>query len=467
MAQDHYKYLKYKQKYLDLKDSLVGGHPPKVQQSARKGRGDNSSDEIGLTRENESLFHSILTDKCTTDEYKITELDRLYAENHEILQITQKRGNITLILRYGILKKSQPIIDSVAERITMTRDFLELMKYYNNPETNRQIFLEKVNYDLLLPKDIQYMLENNLEYLISLLHGRFLPLPGGPGSSNIDRLETLFIPNPQYYIDRICQDVKDKPALHRILSELDDDSKSYDVIIDGGNVMHSYKGTPDANHIKRSVEIMRQQGRKPLVILFSNHMQNRAGPIYRIMTDPLNGINYILTPPCHYDDIFILIAFLKNSQKSRRCHILSNDHYGDSIEKYKSDNRMEVSNLANFITDSLIPYETKSNGAIVLMSQILHYSRCIQTLITRAETKLVHPLDGVCRILHNAQVECERSGSTELSEPYHQFLTECNQTLERLASECSRLPIIELTVEPKIEVYMPYQNGGFRTIELP
>jgi len=340
------------------------------------------------------------------------------------------------------------------------------MKYYNNPEQNKQLFSEKVNYDLLLPKDIQYILENNLEYLLPLLHGRFVPLDGGPGVSDISRLESLFIPNPQYYIDRICEDVKDKSSLQRVLSEMDNESKRYDVIIDGGSVLHSFQGVPNAYYIKRSVDLMREQGKNPIVILFSNHMENRHGPIYKTMMDPANKINYILTPPCHYDDIFILLAFLKNSQKGRRCHILSNDRYGDSIEKYRSVNRMEVGNFANFIKDSLIQYENQRSSGFIIMGQMIPYSRCIQTVTTRSETKVVRPLDSVCRVLNEAKSECAKLASPALSDVYQLFLEQCNQTLERLTTECTQLPVIEMSITPKLEVYLPYQNGGFRVIEI-
>jgi hypothetical protein len=274
------------------------------------------------------------------------------------------------------------------------------MSYYaDKREENMQLFREKINLDKIDQKNIDFIIENGLSYLLVLLEGRFLKSTEKEGvvdSTSVHGLRQFYIPNPQYYIDRICNykmevgegkqkdkllvvectasQKKDRLKMQNLL-ESDRLYNNFDVIIDGGNLMHVGGGKNVRNIVSAFLELTRR-GLRPLVVLYHKHTKDAS--VVAELTK--NNISYIGTPGSNDDDIFTLLAFLNNSKKQRRCHILTNDKYKKWFAVYKHTDEGQEKNLEGFISDVLLEYNIAPNGSINILTSILPYSQCIQVV---------------------------------------------------------------------------------------
>ena len=97
-------------------------------------------------------------------------------------------------------------------------------------------------------------------------------------------------------------------------------SNNYNIVIDGGNVLYSYKGRKNQVgywRLNTIISYLKKNGFQPLVILHQKHKFQTDCLIYR---SPY-GLN---------DDIFLLLAALTHQST----YILSNDCFRDHIFKY-------------------------------------------------------------------------------------------------------------------------------------
>ena len=349
-----------------------------------------------------SLLNSILTDKSLEGSDKLKEkimkLDQIYAENIEICDNTDDKGLVTLLLRYACLKGDEVLIQKLFPRITMTRDFLLLMSYYKDRRNeNIELFKRKVNLDKLEQTNVDFMIDKELSYLLPLLEGRFIKssvkLDSAVSGSTLGQLKQLFIPDVEYYINKICNFTsevgigkeKDKLLLVECTSSQKRDrlrinalfeaDNDYDVIIDGGNLMH-VGGGKNVSNIIRAFRYLLSINRKPLVILYHKHTKDSS-----IVAElSKNKIKYIGTPASNDDDIFTLLAFLNNSKKNKPCLILTNDRYKKWFAVYKHTEMNHSVNLEGYITDALLEYRIEIDDSVHVITPILDYSNCIQVI---------------------------------------------------------------------------------------
>jgi hypothetical protein len=342
-------------------------------------------------------LNDILTNASIELEEKISRLNRVYSANKDICDASDDKGLVTVLSRYAYLKKDDVLMDSLFDRFSMTRDYLVWMAYYHDKiPQNIQLFKEKVNLDNFEQKNIEFIIENNIIYLLPLLEGRFIKLDTKekliPGSS-ISGLRQLYIPNPQYYIDKICDYTseigtgRDKDKLFTIecsasqkkdrrkLQTILESDNDYDVIIDGGNLMH-VGGGKNVQNIVVAFKELTKLGFRPLVILYHKHTRDSSivGELNR------NRIKFIGTPGSNDDDIFTLLAFLNNSKKNKSCYILTNDKYKKWFAIYKHTEQGQEKHFEGFVNDTLLEYNIAPNGSITISTPILPYSQCIQVV---------------------------------------------------------------------------------------
>jgi hypothetical protein len=282
----------------------------------------------------------------------------------------------------------------------MTRDFLLFMAYHvDRREDNIQLFRNKINLDKFEQNNIDFIIEKGLLYLIPLLEGRFIKTSTKEGlilGTSVGGLRQFYIPNAEYYIDRICNfkmevgsgkekdkllivectssQKKDRIKMQSLLDK-DPTYNNYDVIIDGGNLMHVGGGKNVQNIVLAFLELTKL-GLTPLVVLYHKHTKDSS-----IVAElNRNGVRFIGTPGSNDDDIFTLLAFLNNSKKQRSCKILTNDKYKKWFAVYKHSGEGQEKNLEGFITDALLEYNILPNGSVVISTSLLQYSQCIQVV---------------------------------------------------------------------------------------
>jgi len=299
-------------------------------------------------------FHKSLSD-CSFD-YIQTNIMDPYGE---LLKNSEDQGIITLMLRFGIKTNNEDIIRSVFDKLTMKRDFFDLMIHYNSVDYSTILFTKYINTDLIQSKDISFMIENNLTYLLPFLDGKFIELNIHNTNCESKNLRKYYLKNVNDYIYSISQDINNKDELQLFTNYLK--TINYDNIIDAGNVLHSRDGIMNIDDLNNVISITKN----PLVVIYKRHLQN---PLIKSM---LNGVNYFASPLHESDDLFILIAYLTSN-----AHIITNDQYGDHTDKYKSYKKNESTDLRNYVMDSIINY-TNDKGNITL-NEYKTYSKCIQ-----------------------------------------------------------------------------------------
>ena len=349
-------------------------------------------------------LNAILTDKSLEGpeklDEKLAELDEVYMANTEICDTTDDKGLVTLLLRYACLKRDDTLIAKLFDRLTMTRDYLLLMAYHlDKRDDNIQLFREKINLDKIDQNNIDFIIDKGLLYLLPLLEGRFIKLSTKEGllsGGSVEGLRPFYIPNPEYYIDKICNlkmevgvgkekdkllvvectssQKKDRRKMQTLL-ETDPTYNNYNVIIDGGNLMH-VGGGKNVQNIVNAFQELTKLGLIPLVVLYHKHTKD-ASVVAELNR---NGVKYIGTPGSNDDDLFTLLAFLNNSKKQLSCKILTNDKYKKWFAVYKHTHEGQEKNLEGFVSDALLEYNIAPNGSVHISTSLLPYSQCIQVV---------------------------------------------------------------------------------------
>jgi hypothetical protein len=194
-----------------------------------------------------------------------------------------------------------------------------------------------INYDKLETNDIDYLIDNKLWDLLSLLDGVF-KCSSMKLNYPMENLKLYTLPK----LENNMFSVRNYKKFVNFLSGID-----YNIIIDAGNVIHS--GLVD---LSKMTNVLLSSGYKPLVIVHTSHN------IKSLMTYSL----VYETPKCVNDDLYILTAFY---YKSARPLILTNDKYGDHVAKY---------NLTGHLQDRIVNY-TDYNMTL------RNYSNCIQSMV--------------------------------------------------------------------------------------
>lgn len=260
---------------------------------------------------------------------------------------------ISLILQYGIYTDNQEIINRTLPLLSRRRDYFHYIAYNKqNKNLCEELFLKYIPFDSILPKDITFLIENDLNYLLRFLDGHFITL-----DFTGKMFDTLNFKRYSF--------VEAKDEFNKISSKVDDMNlflttinNHYEHIIDAGNIMYSRKGEFNENSVT-DLEFVINKFKNSLIIIHTKHLKNNK--IKKILAGKL----FFATPYKYNDDIFTVMAYLHNP-----CKIISNDTF--------KDHTIENNKMRCFIFDDLIKYS--NNNGVFTFDMSYHFTRCIQVI---------------------------------------------------------------------------------------
>lgn len=301
------------------------------------------------------------------------DMKKILEVNADIIRTTHEKGIITLALRFAIKQSNDELISVLFDRLTMKRDWFALMLYRQDKDFSMRMFEQHIDSDLLDSKDLQWMIDNGMTYLIRYLDGKKIFGARGAGTALLDNKSVLRVyplRDRDYYIHKL---IHHNPATAKYFKHFISTcaSKSYDLIIDGGSVLYSnYIANP--TYLQTMIEIMRARGFTPLVVIHTSHTNLKLKSYAKSLNDILNSEMKYITPNNVNDDLFILMAYIVKSS----CKIVTRDTYTDHIYNFKKSVRNESTDFGNCLTHDLIPF-TNVHG-VLQISSTTSYSECIQ-----------------------------------------------------------------------------------------
>jgi len=281
---------------------------------------------------------------------------------------TTQKGLVSLLTRFAMATNNEKLIQTLVPRMTAKRDFFGLIEY-NQQQTkarNTELF-QKIQPELIEPRDIRMMIENELNYLIPMLDNKFIQVDIPPTIDTSPELRYCPLPKIDTYIEKLTSIIKNKRDLETFIDCIQ--SKHFNLIIDAGNIIHSRDGQIRPEDLIQLVDKINQMGLRPLVLLF--HSRSKMIPT-------LDKAITCLTPPNVNDDYFILLAYLINLKKGIPTHILTNDEYQDHV-LLMNDGKNVNSDFAGHLRDDQIRYRNLF-GNIHIITPIKSYSNCIQII---------------------------------------------------------------------------------------
>jgi hypothetical protein len=326
---------------------------------------------------------------------KMDEFRTLLHQNAELIQTTREKGIITMVLRFAILNNDDACIASVFDRLSMKRDYFALMIYNRDPEYCVHLFTRYIDAALLDSKDIRFIIENRLTFLFRYLDGKFLY----DSSSQCQTAEEFVECEPclssytlqgcEHYIQKIVaqieKDPKNKSQQHvAVLKQLEKLTAPYDAIIDGGNVLHSYNGTPNPDDLNAMIQLVRRSGCSPLVVIHKSHTDERRNPSYAPRINAmLRDVPHITTPIGLNDDLFILLTYLMRIKKEERKNglriaIITRDTYTDHMDKFKHVGKDVSDDFGKYLASDLVSFVNDGGGRIMQFQLQPAISHCIQ-----------------------------------------------------------------------------------------
>lgn len=327
---------------------------------------------------------------------KMDEFRSLLKDNAELIQTTREKGIITMVLRFAVLGRDDARIASVFDRLSMKRDYFALMIYNPNSEYCAHLFTRYIDAALLDSKDIRFIIENRLTFLFRYLDGKFLhdsqpTSHSGSGELLVEShsdLSRYTLQGCNHYIQTILtqmeKDPKNKSQQHlAVLKKFEILTPLYDAIIDGGNVLHSYNGSPNPDDLNAMIQLVRRNGCSPLVVIHKSHTDERRNPSYAPRINAiLRDVPHIITPAGLNDDLFILLAYLMRIQKEEqkngsRISIITRDTYTDHMDKFKRAEKDVSDDFGKYLANDLVPFVNDGGGNMRICLQPV-ISHCIQ-----------------------------------------------------------------------------------------
>ena len=336
---------------------------------------------------------------------KMDDFRALLDQNAALIQTTREKGIITMVLRFAILEHDDARIACVFDRLSMKRDYFALMIYNTDPEYCAHLFTRYIDAALLDSKDIRFMIENRLTFLFRYLDGKFLydsqTAEGDSGelvesdSGLSTSLSRYTLQGCEHYIQKIVaqieKDPKNKSQQHvAVLKKLEKLVPLYDAIIDGGNVLHSYNGSPNPDDLNAMIQLVRRSGCSPLVVIHKSHTDERRNPSYAPrINSMLRDVPHIITPVGLNDDLFILLAYLMRIKKEERKNgsrvsIITRDTYTDHMDKFKSAEKDVSDDFGKYLASDLVSFVNDGGGRIMKFHIQPAISHCIQIIEAHA-----------------------------------------------------------------------------------
>ena len=295
-------------------------------------------------------FHCYLNN----NQYDLIKKNIINKYDITLLINTKNKGIISLILQYGISSCNNDIVSIIEPYLSMKRDFLNIIVYYKTDIERCINIFKNINLDLFLQKDLEFLIENKLYFLIKMLDGLFLKLDIiGSDIYNL-KLKKYKLQNINKYISLFTAKIS-----HKSLQEFNNIIiNNYNYIIDAGNILFSRTGLI-CKHSVNDLKTVIDTYPNSLIIIHKRHLENKY--IFNIIKDQL----YYATPQHINDDLFTIIAYLNH-----QVNIITNDTFKD----HSIDNNY----LRYHINDILIKY-TNEKG-IFIFEQIHEYTQCIQVI---------------------------------------------------------------------------------------
>lgn len=296
-------------------------------------------------------FHNYLSE----ENFDVIQEDIIDKYKLEILIDTKNKGLISLIFQYGIIIDNTEIIESIKPFLSMKRDFLHLIVYNKQDTINCiDIFKKNINLELFLQKDVEFLIENELYFLLPCLEGMFIKLDIEGSDIYNSKLKKFTLQNTMKYITIFSKKINSK-----IFKNFNDViSNNFNYIIDAGNILFSQTGQIGSHSIE-DLKTVIDTYPNSLIIIHKRHLEDKR------IVDIIKGTLYYATPKNINDDIFIILAYLKN-----QVNIITNDNF--------KDHTIDDNYLRFHINDILIKY-TNDNGKFTF-KPICEYTECIQVI---------------------------------------------------------------------------------------
>ena len=318
------------------------------------------------------LFQKQLSEAFRANRFE--EMRKLVDENLEMVRTTTERGVITMTLRLAIQQRDEELISMLVDRLSMKRDYIELMIYKRDPVYNSRLFEAHIDTALLEPKDIKLFIDHGMTYLFRYLDGKFLhyPDPDHEKVSEVDKSSTLrryALPDCDHYIQKITQVIELSPknktkshiaVIDQIRALATSSSSSYDVIIDGGNILHARNGQPNPEDLNRMITMLQSRGHSPIVIIHASHtdVSSRSRSDHVVAVKNIfetRKVPFIATPYGLNDDLFILLAYLMRVPICG-CSIVTRDTYTDHIDIFKNPQKNVSDNFGKYLAHDLVSF---------------------------------------------------------------------------------------------------------------
>jgi hypothetical protein len=275
------------------------------------------------------------------------------------LSNTKNKGIISLILQYGINTNNIEIINSIFPYLSMKRDYLNYILYHKeNKEHTIEIFTKYIKPDSILQKDIEFISENNLIYLLTYLEGTFIKMDI-EGYLPPVNFQKFLLKDTEFLFSKISRKINPNDLI-KFTKKIE--NSKYNFIIDAGNILFSRNGNFTDNSIEDLAHVI-NHFKNNFIIIHTRHLKNDK--IKKLLIHK----NYFSTPYNYNDDIFVLLSYLHNCNSC----IITNDNY--------KDHTFEDNNLRNYISDDIIKY-TNKNG-IFTFEPKRKYTRNIQVIDNR------------------------------------------------------------------------------------
>ena len=351
-----------------------------------------------LTKKQLGLFQREMNEALSNK--RTDEMRRMVYGNSALIATTREKGIITMTLRFAIQERDDALIASLIGRLSMKRDFFELMVYKGDPVYSAHLFETHIDVALLEQKDVRFMIENGLTFLLRHLDGKYLHDAGGT-KTEFDKSSTLrrySLQNCTHYIEKIIKVIETNPKNKKqshvaIVKQLNAIAATYDIIIDGGSVLHSRNGQPNPNDLRKMIDLLKTRGHSPLVVIHTSHTNVKLNPTYAPEVANIlqgGGVSAIITPPCLNDDLFILLAYLTRTNRALACSIVTRDTYTDHMDTFKNPQKNVSGDFGKYLANDLISFTNDAFGCMhVPPTQTKPYSNCIQIVEPHAYIPLL------------------------------------------------------------------------------
>ena len=349
---------------------------------------ETQSGEKEMTKKQLGLFQRDMNQALSNN--RTDEMRQMVYGNSALIATTREKGIITMTLRFAIQEHDDALITSLLGRLSMKRDFFELMVYKSDPVYSAQLFETHIDVAVLEPKDVRFMIENGLTHLLRHLDGKFLHDAGGT-KSEFDKSSTLrrySLQNCGHYIEKIMKVIETNPKNKKqnhvaIVKQLNAIAATYDIIIDGGSILHSRNGQPNPNDLRKIIDLLKTRGHSPLVVIHTSHTNVKLNPTYAPDVNKIleqgGGVSAIITPPCLNDDLFILLAYLTRTDRALACSIVTRDTYTDHMDTFKNPQKNVSGDFGKYLANDLISFTNDAFGRMhVPPTQTKPFSNCIQ-----------------------------------------------------------------------------------------